>query len=637
MAAVGLLHLIAAPMALGQLTLRVEDYAQAPLTGHLNGSSDNSTTSAYLARINFMAEEPGVQQNRFFVNDINGPLYILDKTTRSFTQYLDFNGRDGRPGMFEEFNFSQGFANGLITFQFDPQYATNGKFYTVHMEAPGVLTGNNGPINPPPGFNTSGYTTTSTITAGGSSRQTVLIEWKDTNIADNAFQGTARELLRMDMSGSIHPMGDLLFNPLAISPSHPDWGVMYISVGDGGAGEGGGTNRLTPQRLDRLGGKILRIIPDNVEREGATFSANGRYQIPTDNPFTSVANSSVKDEVYATGLRNPHRMTWDVDPANPANNHLIVNDIGLHSWEEVNIIHAGANYGYSQREGNERLLSNNDTTSLPSPDTIPLQVTDSVTQGTVTPKYPVAQYSHGQAQGFKGDSISSGYVYRGSKIPMLQGKYIFGEITTGQLFYCDYAEMLAADDGDPASLATIQSINLLWDNPNDAPNDGVETYTTTTSGGTLGPMFHIARAGYVARGGLDSALPGDASVTGSSGRADIRLQIGEDGELYIMSKSDGMIRALVGPGMGADFDEDGDVDGSDFLTWQQNLGTAGNHARGDADGNGQIEADDLQVWQVEFGETPTPAAAVPEPSSLAMFGLAAMAMACRAARAKRRN
>ncbi|MBA3481303.1 MAG: PQQ-dependent sugar dehydrogenase, partial [Pirellulales bacterium] len=431
---IALLHAYAALPAAAQFTLKVQDYATAPLTGHLNGSSSNSTTSAYLARINFMAEEPGVAANRFFVNDLNGPMYILDKTTKNFTEYLNFNGRDesgppaiDRTGMFKEFNFSSGFANGLITFQFDPAYATNGKFYTVHMESPSVLPGNNGPDNvATPGLNTSGFTTTSTVTTqGGSTRQTVLIEWHDQNIADTTFQGTARELLRMDMSGSIHPMGDLIFNPTA-GPGDSDWRVMYISVGDGGAGEGSGTTRMTPQRLDLLGGKILRIIPDTAEHVGtSTLSANGRYRIPNDNPFTSIGNAAVKDEVYALGLRNPHRMSWDVDPENPTDNHLIVNDIGLHTWEEVNIIHAGANYGYSQREGNQQLLSNNSTGPIPSPDLIPVQVTSSVTAGTVTPRYPVAQYGHGDAgqTGFEGDSISSGYVYRGSRIPSLRGKY----------------------------------------------------------------------------------------------------------------------------------------------------------------------------------------------------------------------
>ena len=94
-------------------------------------------------------------------------------------------------------------------------------------------------------------------------------------------------------------------------------------------------------------------------------------------------------------------------------------------------------------------------------------------------------------------------------------------------------------------------------------------------------MFQIAEAGYVARGGLG---PGTARQPPRSpaaiGRADIRLQVDEAGELYILSKSDGMIRALVGPEADADFDQDGDVDGSDFLTWQRNLGTAGGLAAG---------------------------------------------------------
>jgi hypothetical protein len=636
-AGMALLLAFAASPSSAQLTLKLQDYAEAPMTGHVNGSSSNAGTSAYLARLNFMAEEPGVTSNRFFVNDLNGPLYILDKTTKNFTEYLNFNGRDepsadppiDRTGLFKEFNFSSGFANGFITFQFDPAYATNGKFYTVHMESPSVLPGNNGPNNAAtPGLNTTGFTTTSTVTTqGGASRQTVLLEWQDQNIADMTFQGTARELLRMDMSGSIHPMGDLIFNPTA-EPGDADWRVMYISIGDGGAGEGSGTTRLTPQRLDLLGGKILRIVPDTAEHVGtSTLSANGRYRIPIDNPFTSISNSAVKDEVFALGLRNPHRMSWDVDPENPANNHLIVNDIGLHTWEEVNIIHAGANYGYSQREGNQQLLSNNSTGPIPSPDLIPVQVTSSVTAGTVTPRYPVAQYGHGNAgqAGFEGDSISSGYVYRGDRIPSLRGKYIFGEITTGQLFYCEYAEMLAADDNDPNTMAEIHAINILWDDPNDAPNEGEENYGTTTTGGVLGPMFQIARAGYVARGGLDPALPGAASVTGGNGRADIRLQIDEAGELYILSKSDGMIRALVGPEADADFDQDGDVDGSDFLRWQLNAGTAGGLRQGDANADGFVDGKDLDYWSQRFGDASPLTAVVPEPGAGVLTGMATLA------------
>ena len=536
--------------ARAQLTaLTIADYATMPMTGSTAFPSATAN-SAYLARPNFMAEEPG-GGDRFFVNDLNGPLYVLDKSTKQFTTYLDFNGRNGAAGMFDKFTFDGGFANGLITFQFDPDYRNNGKFYTVHMEEPGVA-GSQIPDNSSfPGLNTTGYVPTPSVDApGGASRHTVLIEWTDSDIANTTFEGTARELLRMDMLNRIHPMGDLIFNPLA-GPGDADWRVMYISVGDGGAGESGSTaTRMTPQRLDNLAGKILRIVPDlNEHTTTSMISPNGQYRIPNDNPYTSIEDTRVRDELFAVGLRNPHRMTWDVDPENTANNELIVSDIGLHTWEELNLIHAGTNYGYSEREGNEVLQSNNSTTgTLPNPDMIPVRITDSVTVGTVTPTYPVVQYGHSFSDSqFIGDSISSGYVYRGTRIPELYGKFLFGEITTGQIFYADYEEMLAADDGDPSTLAQIHSLNILWDDPNDLPNEGVEEYTTSpASGPVLGPMWHIARSTYVARGGEDPNLPGAADVTGGNGRTDIRIQIDEAGELYILSKSDGMIRAVVG-------------------------------------------------------------------------------------------
>ncbi len=349
--------MLSAP-GLAQVTgLRIADYATMPMTGSTQFPSDTAN-SAYLARVNFLADEPG-GGSRFFVNDLNGPLYVLDKRNKQFSTYLNFNGRGSETGLFDKFVFSSGFANGLITFQFDPDYANNGKFYSVHMEQPsasGSLVPNNASF---PGFNTAGYATTPAVsTPSGGARQTVLIQWTDTNIANNTFEGTARELLRVEMSGQIHPMGDLVFNPLA-GPGDPDWRVMYISIGDGGAGEQStAATRMTPQRLDTLGGKILRIIPDlDQHTDTSTVSPNGRYRIPNDNPYTSIDDSRVRDELFAVGLRNPHRMSWDVDPENPANNHLIADDIGLHTWEEVNIIQRGRNFGYSQREGNERACS----------------------------------------------------------------------------------------------------------------------------------------------------------------------------------------------------------------------------------------------------------------------------------------
>jgi glucose/arabinose dehydrogenase len=194
------------------------------------------------------------------------------------------------------------------------------------------------------------YGVTPSIDApGNSSRQGVLVEWTDTNITNATFEGSARELLRLDMRDRIHPIGDIIFNPTA-GPDDDDWRVMYLSVGDAGNGEQGNTAvRNTPQLLSTLGGKILRIVPDNDGVNLAvTIGPNGKYYIPDDNPYTGLADSNVRDEIWALGLRNPHRMAWDVDPANPnlqTNNRLIVNDIGLHTWEEVNFLRKGGNYG----------------------------------------------------------------------------------------------------------------------------------------------------------------------------------------------------------------------------------------------------------------------------------------------------
>ena len=149
-------------------------------------------------------------------------------------------------------------------------------------------------------------------------------------------------------------MGDLLFNPSAF-PGHDDYRNLYISVGDSKAGEIFGATHTTPQRLDALGGKVLRITPDIILRPSDELSANGRYRIPTSgsnpNPFVSLSLSGLKKEIYAYGFRNPHRMSWD-----PVSNKLIVNDIGLDTWEEVDIITKGSNYGYAEREGMEQLL-----------------------------------------------------------------------------------------------------------------------------------------------------------------------------------------------------------------------------------------------------------------------------------------
>ena len=172
-----------------QLTLEIKDYATLPITGSPETATDN--VASLLARINFLREEPGGK--RFFVNDLNGPLYIVDRETKKVTTYLDFNGRESHGGLFHKFRFENGQGNGLLNFVFDPNYVHNGKFYTIHLEDPS-LPGSNMPDNTNfPGFNIAGYTTTPAIhTPGSILYEGVLIEWTDTNTSNLTFEGTAR-------------------------------------------------------------------------------------------------------------------------------------------------------------------------------------------------------------------------------------------------------------------------------------------------------------------------------------------------------------------------------------------------------------------------------------------------------------
>lgn len=501
-----------------EITIELEDYATMPITGHVDGKTNSA---ALLAKVNILRQEPGVSKSRYFVNDVNGPLYILDRNTRKLTTYLDLNGLAGHSGIFHKLAIDNLLASGFISFEFDPDYAHNGKFYTIHMEDP-ALPASAMPDNRSfPGFNTAGYAPTAPIrTFGTTERESVLIEWTDTDTSNSTFEGTARELMRLQYPGRIHPMGDLIFNPTA-KPGDPDWRMMYVSTGDGGSGEQRTGIRNNPQRLDTLVGKILRISPGLKEQPEATIlSDNGRYRIPKSNPFSQIQGA--RKEIWAYGLRNPFRLTWDVDPADRANQHLIASVIGLHTWETIDIIHKGANYGYSMREGPQQLNPDNTLSEVPAEDQIPVRIDENTTAGTVRPNYPVIAYGHNPSGG---DAVANGVVYRGRALPALQGKFIFGDITTGRVWWSGFKEMLAVDDGDPKTMAATHEIRIAWKQ---------EVYPT------MAPITEIV---YHSRGGQAEHLPGLARVSG--GRSDIRFAMDSDGELYILSKSDGMIRRVV--------------------------------------------------------------------------------------------
>jgi hypothetical protein len=547
------------------ITILLEDYASVPLSSPVAGTYPPPINRhGQIGRVNSLRSEPAnapKSGSRFFVIDASATLYLLDKNSKTFTPYLNF------AEIFPKFDSARGNAAGIVSLAFDPEYAKNGKFYTVHTEDP-AKPGSALPSNAHlPALDLDGYTTTPSLNppAGPACCESVLVEWTDKNIGNATFEGAAREILRTGTTFTRHQMDDLIFDPLA-RPGQPDYRNLYISLGDGGGGETPGETHPFPQLLNAVQGKILRITPDVHLRPNDLLGANGRYRIPSTgpdpNPFVSV--SGARPEIFAYGLRNPHRITWDA----PTNTFL-ANDIGLHSWEEINIVTKGSNFGYAEREGGEQLFVGgpNDgktgsqitpAVSFPDQDLLTVAGIDK----PVAPVYPVAVYTHNE-----GDSLGSGFVYRGKSLPQLDGKYVFNDMTTGRLFYADLREMILTHR-ERNKTATVRELTILYKSPYDNQAQPVERR-----------MFDIVADAYAHKEGIghpdgvdseQGVLPGWAASTGGwrgktfspgkpdpygvvygGGRADVRLALGGDGELYVLSKSDGMIRKVTAPASAA--------------------------------------------------------------------------------------
>ena len=239
-------------------SIELEDFLVMPITGKVDGTGSNELL---LSRVNTLREEVGGAK-RVFISDLNGPLYIVDKDTRKLALYLDFNGTAGKKGLFHRLTVQQGYGNGLNGFYLDPEYTRSGRFYTVHIEDPSLAGSNMPDGSGVPGLNLQGYTTTPVVkTPGPYQNEGVLIEWTDSNPSNSTFEGTARELLRVQLNTRSHPMGDLIFNPTA-RPGDPDWRVLYVECGDGASGESQiAAIRPNPQRLDTLEERSCASFP----------------------------------------------------------------------------------------------------------------------------------------------------------------------------------------------------------------------------------------------------------------------------------------------------------------------------------------------------------------------------------------
>ncbi len=440
------------PIASG-LGLTLAQFAQFPQSFPVPTPTDSRLMR--WARINFLGQIPG--SNLLFTPDLNGKLYTVPPTGGTPSVYLDVSATVGA-----NFFSGKGMGSGFGFVAFHPDFATNGRFYTTHSEAFTALTS----ITPD-------WTQTNAVI------HSVVTEWTATNPAAATFSGTRRTLMRIGFASYLHAIQQIDFNRTA-APGGPDYGLLYIAVGDGGIGY----QTTVPQQRGVPHGKILRIDPRG------TNSANGRYGIPSSNPF--VGQTGTLGEIYALGMRDPHRFSWDTG----GTHRMFLGHIGEHDIEGVYDVRAGDNLGWSEREGafvfNRQEVCN--LYSLPANDT------------SFGYTYPVAAYDHNAAGipcgADAGKAIVGGFVYRGNALPALRGKYVFGDLVDGRVFYTNEADMVRGSGGR-------------------APLYQLRIFTTSGTETTM------------------AALAGDS-------RVDLRFGVDQAGELHLLSKANGRVWKVTG-------------------------------------------------------------------------------------------
>ena len=318
---------------------------------------------------------------RLFVVDQIGVVRVLNRDgTMNPEPFLDI--RDRMLPLTPEFD-----ERGLLGFAFHPNYARNGRFfvfYTAPLRA-----------GAPTGWNATTTISEFQVSAGH---------------PDRADMSSERILLQVDTPSFGNEGGQIAFGP--------DDGYLYIAIGDGGGiGNDEGPGHVEDWYGFNAGGNgqdVRHNLLGNILRIDVNHARP--YTIPRDNPF--VLNKRGLPEIYAYGLRNPYRMSFD----QRGRHELYAADAGDHLWEEVNQIKRGGNYGWNVKEGTHCYDAANPTVS---PATCPSQE-----PGGQPLIDPIVEYANATQPGGIGMVVLGGYIYRGSDLPSLQGKYIFGDWST---------------------------------------------------------------------------------------------------------------------------------------------------------------------------------------------------------------
>lgn len=424
----------------------------------------------------FVTHAPG-DPNRMFVVEQAGVIRVFDRNTGAVQSqpFLDIQG----------FVEDSGNEEGLLGLAFHPEFQTNGKFYVNYIYGP--------------------------TTADDTRVDEFVVDDPANDLVANS--NSRRTLLQFDQDFSNHNGGWLGFSP--------NDGMLYISTGDGGSGNDPNDRG---QSLDTYLGKILRIDVD-VE-PGPNAPA---YKIPADNPFASDGHPDTFDEIWAYGLRNPWRASFD-----RATGDFWIGDVGQNNREEIDFQPAdstgGENYGWRLREGN--IATPTGGVGGPEPvDHVP----------------PVYDYDSDGVGPFGGNSVVGGYVYRGPD-PEVQGRYFFGD-TVNTHVWSFYPDDPMDSDTTVEQLTNLDSLLT--------PDVGSKRNPTAFGEDLYGNLYLVSQGGDIFRIETDATLPGDYNGDGTVDTQDYdvwRANFGSDEAL------------------GADGNQDGLVNAADYTLWRDNLG-----------------------------------------------------------------